>query len=108
MVDIKNNKCEDNDYGGIIFNLTQYADGVEDGYYFDKEDKKWYNEAIINLCKDFNHVKNYCESKNLTKYRDQNIQIVEGFLVLESFNGKIRSICTDSWSEIYEKYYGSS
>src|SRR5688572_20180772 len=66
---------EKHEYTTIVGQLTQYADGMEEDCYFDMKDKEWYDNAMCNLCRGFNHVKNYTKLKNSTKYN-----IVDSFL----------------------------
>ena len=67
--------------------LTIYADGVD---YCQRGDEKWYNESHINLCRGFNHLKNFMDLCQLTSYQNKKIKIIESFLVLETLNGILR------------------
>jgi hypothetical protein len=53
----------------------------------------------------FNHVINYCNFRNKTSYKGQPINIVEGFLVLETRDGEINMPVVDTVEEMYEKFF---
>lgn len=74
-------KADQTEYNQICHQLTSYADGMDNDHYFDMRDKIWYDNAIINLCSGFNHIKNYhqCKAELMAKYK-----IIDSFLVLES------------------------
>ena len=77
-------KTETNEYNPIINRLTYYADGIEEYQYFSENDRVWYDNTITNLCRGFNHIKNYYKLRNSTQYKGKPIEIIEGFLVLEN------------------------
>ena len=107
-------KQDKNPYREIINNFTGYADGntlwdwgdnPEIGVY-KEEDRIWINDAICGLASEgFNHVTNYCNFRNRTEYKGQQIEIVEGFLVLESDNGILNESPVDSVEELFAKFY---
>jgi len=67
---------------------------------------EWLQHIIINVASDgFNHVVNYCNFRNKISYQGKPIEIVLGFLVLESHNGNIRMPTVDTEKELFEKYY---
>ena len=69
----------------IVNELTNYADGLDEDCYCYLYDKEWYDKTICHVAsRGFDHVRNYCEFRNKTSYKDKPIEIVEGFLVLES------------------------
>jgi predicted SprT family Zn-dependent metalloprotease len=91
----------------ITNELTHYADwGSEQLLHL--YDKEWLDATIYNVSsKGFNHIVNYCKTRNKKTYKGKSIEIVEGFLVLESTNGKVLKPSVDTVEEMYEKYYGS-
>jgi len=78
----------DSEYRILCNHLISYADGMDDDWYFKMKDKAWYDLAITNLCRGFNHIYNYKMCKEITEYKDKQINIVDSFLVLESRHGK--------------------
>lgn len=63
--------------------LLGYADGMDEGCYYDTKDKEWYDDAIIQLCQGFNHVENYLKCKYMTEKAGEYVNITESFLFLE-------------------------
>lgn len=96
---------ETHQYSDICHKLTCYADGLDDDQYYDLKDKEWYDKTPTNLCGGFNHIKNYTELKNLKKHKDQNINIIDSFLVLELRNGILEMPSCDTVEEMYNKFY---
>jgi hypothetical protein len=94
------------EYTKIVNDLTRYADGLEEEC-LREQDIKWYDSSITNLTGGFNNVKNYCRLRQLNSYKDKQIEIVEGFLVLETDNGKLKFSSVDTVEEMYMKYYSS-
>lgn len=81
---------EESRYSKITNNLTFYADSWEPEMGAKPEDQEWISGMIQNVASSgFNHVTNYCMTRNATQYKGQNIDIVEGFLVLQARNGKL-------------------
>ena len=72
-------------YLKIVSELMYYADGMfEDDCYLQPYDQVWAKDIKIDVAsKGFNHVANYCRFRKRTSYRKKEIEIVEGFLVLE-------------------------
>lgn len=97
-------KMESTEYGEIVSRLTMYADGLDDDQ-ISPSACVWYDDTIINLCSGFNHIKNYCKLRNMTTFDDKPIKIVEGFLILQTNNGKLRLPSVDTVKEMYQKYY---
>lgn len=93
-------------YTEICADLKQYADGMEDDQYIRLEDKAWYDNSKINLCKGFNHIKNFVACKK--KLENQGIKIIDAFLVLETDHGKYQIPDVDTVEEMFEKYYSDS
>jgi len=90
----------------IINELTSYADSIMDDCYSHLYDKDWYDEAICDIASaGFNHLRNYCNFRNKTQYNGQSIEIVEGFLVLESENEKLNMPDIDTVGELMRKYF---
>lgn len=99
-------KVEQNDINRIISELTMYAEGMNKNCYIHLYDKEWYDKSICHVTsKGFNHLNNYCNFRNKTQYKNKNIDIVEGFLVLETNNGKLEYLEIDTIEELYEQYY---
>src|SRR5690606_30846258 len=92
---------EKKDYSEFCWKLTNYADGMDEGNYFDIRDKQWYDKSIIIVGDNgFNHIKNYVNIKNKKEYN-----IIDGFLVLELEDGKLYLPDVDTVSEMYSKYF---
>ncbi len=97
-----------NPYSRITSDFMSYADTLEFGCYIHLYDTVW-RDLVIPYCasKGFNDVLNYCNFRNKTEYKNQPIEIVEGFLVLETNNGNPHSMPDiDTINEMYQKYYG--
>ena len=77
---------EQHPYSQILDKLCVLADGwdMEDGW--DRDDD-WYSKAILIHPGTFDHVKNYLEARQMTSYEGHPLEIVEGFLILETRNG---------------------
>lgn len=96
--------------------LTSYADGgsswyneelnIEEQSYYDLKDKEWFDLAICNLTRGFDHFKNYNKLKNLTEYNKIPINIIEGFLVIESNHNQINMPQFDTVEEMLRTCYG--
>lgn len=84
--EIWGNESDYKDYYKITDRLTHMADGVE----CSNLDKIWYDDSEINLCRGFDHIGNFFNLLNKTKYNGKDIKIVESFLVLETHNGRYR------------------
>ena len=90
----------------ITSDLTSYADGMDEDCFCQSHDKDWANYVICDVASNgFNHVVNYCNFRKKCTYP---IEIVEGFLVLESDNGKLRMSSVDTVEEMFAKYYPES
>jgi len=88
-------------YSRIINEFIAYADGTigENGSFFEPYDQEWVEEIIPHIASiGFNHIINYCNFRDQKEVILQSsstgkaIEIVEGFLVLESDNGKLRTL----------------
>lgn len=74
----------------IVEDFIFYAFTMEDGFYCKEYDMIWADGAIPRIASDSNpHFVNYCEFRNRTEYKGMPIEIVEGFLILESSNGHL-------------------
>lgn len=93
------------EYLKIINEFTRYADGMDEDCYLDLNDKNWCDSAILNLCGGFNNIKNYCQLRSMTSYEDKPIEIIDGFLVLETDDGKLNLPSVDTVEEMFQKYY---
>lgn len=94
----------------ITSDFMAYADTLDFDCYIHMHDQVWRNQVIPAVAsKGFNDVLNYCNFRNKTECDNQPIDIVEGFLVLETNNYKEYSMPpVDTVGEMYEKYYGFS
>jgi hypothetical protein len=98
--DVEGSRCtpEIKDYSEYCWKLTHYADGLD---CIDEIDKEWYDKSILLLGSlGFNHIKNYTKIKNMKQYN-----IIDGFLVLETRDGKLERPDVDTVEEMYAKYY---
>jgi hypothetical protein len=88
----------------IIHEFKEYADGF-DGI-FKSYDEKWVKEIIPRVASNgFNHTNNYCNFRHRKVYKRKKINIVDGFLVLETSNGKFEDIPFDTVEEMMESLY---
>lgn len=76
-------KAEIHPYTSACDNIMWYADCRDEDHYLDLADKVWFDNSIIDLCSGFNHIENYIQCKQLL---ENNIKILDSFLVLESNN----------------------
>lgn len=97
---------DDNPFIEITGDFTRYADGM-DGWVCKEYDSIWANDVICNVASGgFNNVVNYCNFRNTAQYEGNPIEIVEGFLVLESDNGKNPCMpSVDTVDEMFTKFY---
>lgn len=70
----------------IVQHLMRYANGMDNHCVFFSYDREWTKGIIRNLApsRDPNPIINYCNLRNQKEYQGKPIDIVEGFLVLES------------------------
>lgn len=90
----------------IVQQLVTYADwGAE--HVSRDYDEEWTKEMICNVASGgFNHIVNYCNFRQRTQYKKKQIDIVEGFLVLQTDNKRpITMPEVDNEEEMYETYY---
>ena len=79
-----NGRSEDT-FSQIICDLTDYADGLDDGSIRKQYDSVWANNVICGVASSGpSDVINYCDFRKTTGYNGHSVDIVEGFLVLES------------------------
>lgn len=96
-------------FSKIVHDFSEYAYGIDEGCLFEECDSSWVRDKIINVVAGFNHVANYCNFRNVTNYRGMDIDICEGFLVLESTNGEIRDLPDfETLDEFLEDYFDVS
>ncbi len=88
------------EYSDITSALTHYAQEGPTRLVWGRErDEEWLSKSKFNLCNGFNHIQNYLNLKN--KY-----DIEEGFLVLESRNGRVRvKPPFETAQEMYDELY---
>lgn len=75
-------KATDTPCSRIISELVHLATGVDHDI-MTEDDLKWYKKSIVIYAKGFDHVKNYFKYKNLNRYKQHPIKVVESFLFLE-------------------------
>jgi hypothetical protein len=80
---------EHTEYSKLCHQLESYADGMDEDCYYNMDDKPWVDNAIGNLCKGFNHLRNYTICKNITHYKGKDIKIVDAFLCLTMDDNKL-------------------
>lgn len=90
----------------ICSDMQGYADGLDDDCYYHMYDKEWYDDSITNICRGFNDIKNYIFCRSLKTINEKKINIVDGFLVLETINGKINYPIFDTSEEMLLTLYG--
>lgn len=97
-------------YHRIVNDFVAYADTLDYNCFIRLFDQVWRNDVIPCIAsKGFNHVLNYCNFRNKTECDGQSIEIIEGFLVLETTNGREYQMpVVDTTNEMYQKYYGFS
>lgn len=97
---------DDNAFIEITTDFTHYADGIDEDEICKEYDRVWANDIICGVASSgFNNVTNYCNFRNKNRYKRKSIEIIEGFLVLESNNGKTSCMpSVDTVEEMYEKY----
>ena len=76
-------------YSHITGIWSWYADNDLEECYSDMDDKEWYDSSITNVASGFNHLKNYTTLRSMGEYNGTPIEIVEGFLVLDTDDGKL-------------------
>lgn len=89
----------------ICSQLVNYANGMDEEYYCDLKDKKWYDLAITNFCNGFNHIKNHTLWKTKTMYKNKPINIVDSFLYLTMDDYKLSLPICDTVEEMLHMYY---
>jgi hypothetical protein len=67
----------------FYYQLLGYANGMDEGCYYDTKDAEWYDKALIQLCEGFNHVENYLKCKYMTEKSGARLNITDSFLFLE-------------------------
>lgn len=88
----------------IVHELTSI---IEEGHVFHRYDSEWIKEIIHRpASKSFNHIVNYCDFCHKTQHKAKPIDIVKGFLVLETDDHQpITMPDIDTVDEMYETYY---
>ena len=104
-------------YTGICNMLTHYADGGSTWYdeekdeeiqgYSDMKDEAWFTKTNKSaLGSGFNHIDCFDKLMNMKELDGIPINVVDGFLVLESNNGKLSMPVFDTVDEmLYEHYF---
>ena len=99
---------DDNPFVDIVSEIMSYVDREIDEFRH-LYNEQWAREKICHVAsKGFNHVANYCNFRKRTTYKGNPIEIVEGFLILESQNGKVSMPPINTVEEKYAKYYSES
>ena len=80
-----------------------------DRIYGDDDDEEWETYSYRNLCRGFNHIKNYQNLLKLKNYDNRDIEIIDSILLLESTNNIVDAPPFDTVSEMmYELYLKKS
>ena len=96
---------EPTEYLKIVNDLMFYADPPLEDCYANIDDKVWYDESFLGFAHDFNHIKNHEHWKNVKEFEREPINIVDSFLVLEMWNGKLNYPTYDTVAEMYASLY---
>ncbi len=56
---------------------------MEEGFYFTMKDKEWYDNTLFHLVGGTDHKANFQECMRLTHLNGVDVNVVEGFLILE-------------------------
>lgn len=93
---------DDTPYRDIVNHLIFYADDRDGRILYEyPEDEIWAPHAIRGIAScGFNHIANYLNFRNKTSYENNPIEIVEGFLVLETTNHKFRQCKVDTVEQL--------
>ena len=75
-------KVENTNYSEICGQLTDYAIGTNNLHHLYDED--WYEHSIIVANGGFDHVENYTKFKNSKNVDGKSVNIIDGFLIIES------------------------
>ena len=94
---------EKSEYLRICEYLSSYANYVSN--YLNEGDNLWYDYATIHLNEGFNHIKNYNKCKNITEIGENNINIIDSFLILEMRNGAIEISPFDTEDDMLKTLY---
>jgi hypothetical protein len=90
----------------IINDFIRYADGMDEDCLCKEYDKVWANDVICNVkTKGFYHINTYCNFRNQTEYKGKPIEIVEGFLAIESTDVSIRISGINTVEELNKLYF---
>lgn len=84
-------KKQQDRYETICDDLLHYADYGNEYGVSKLGDELWINNAITNLCKGHDHVKNYLRCLKLKQYKGHPINIVDNFLVLQTSYSETQS-----------------
>ena len=93
------------EYSSICSNMTHYADMGDEQGFSKLGDDLWLKDSITNICGGFNHFKNYDYCMKLTKVKEKEINIIDGFLFLASHDGKIDFCPFDTVEEMLNEIY---
>lgn len=67
----------------FYYQLLGYANGMDEGCYYNTKDVEWYDNALIELYQGFNHVETYLKCKYMTGKSGGYVNITDSFLFLE-------------------------
>ena len=75
------------EYNRIIEYIITYSEwGDEWGVKLN--DNVWLEKSYMNICKGSDHINNFIRCRELTKYKKNNINIVDSFLILSKHEGR--------------------
>ena len=90
----------------IIGDFIFYADLPVDDCLVKHYDSIWKDGSICGVAsKGFNHFVNYCNFRNKKMYKNKSIDIVLGFLVLQTDDEQLNLPTVDTVEEMYQMYF---
>ena len=90
----------------IINDFMFYADRPMENCLVKDYDSVWTDGIICGVAsKGFNHFVNYCDFRNKKKYQNKSIDIVLGFLVLQTEDGQLNFPLVETVEEMYQMYF---
>ena len=103
----ENKNCHsviDSPYSKICRDLDSYSIPTPfDIGYVQMEDKQWVDSSFCELCGGFDHIENYDNLRKMTEFMGNKVNIIDSFLVLESFeNSTVQIAHIDKEENIYD------
>lgn len=104
---------DNKEYSNVLSDMHFYADwssafldDLGDHPLKDLEDIEWVRHMHKDFCGGFNHILNYLTCKEMKLIGETPINIVDSFLVLETYEGKFKFPQYDTVDEMFENCYG--